>query len=137
MKNSFIGIHLDFIGFWTSIACAIHCAFLPFLISALPFVGLGFLDHPWIEYSVFILSFILAVFALSHGYKRHHKNLTPIIMVSIGFLTIGFGLLWGPENLESFITPIGAVLVGAAHYVNWHKIKRSDVDFPECENHIH
>ncbi|MBD3629292.1 MerC domain-containing protein [Cyclobacterium sp.] len=137
MKNSFIGIHLDFIGFSASLTCAIHCAFLPFLVSGLPIAGMGFLDQPWIEHSVIILSFILAVFSLSHGYKRHHNNPMPIVLVSIGFLIIGFGLLWSPENLESFITPIGAVLVGAAHYVNWLKIRSSDVDFPDCENQAH
>lgn len=137
MKNSFVGIHLDFIGFSASIACAVHCALLPFLISSLPFLGLGFLDHPWIEYSVVFLSFVLAVLALSYGYRRHHKKLSPIILVIVGFLTIGYGLLWGPESLEPVITPLGAVLVGMAHYVNWVKIKTSDVEFPHCENHTH
>ncbi|MBD8488242.1 MerC domain-containing protein [Echinicola sp. CAU 1574] len=74
MKNSFVGIHLDFIGFSASVACAIHCVALPFLISVLPFIGLGFLMNHWIEYSVILLSFFLAVFALSHGFWNHHRN---------------------------------------------------------------
>lgn len=137
MKNTFAGTHLDFIGFSTSIACAIHCALLPFLISALPFLGLGFLDNPWIEYSIILLSLFLAVYALSHGYLRHHRKKLPILIVSLGFLIIAFGLIWGPEELEFIITPIGAVLVGLAHYVNWSYIRKSETGFPDCKNHSH
>jgi len=135
MKNTFVGTHLDFIGFSTSILCAIHCAILPFLISALPFLGLGFLENPWIEYSIILTSLFLALFALSHGFLRHHKKILPILIVSFGFLLISFGLIWSPESLEFIITPLGAVLVGIAHYVNWIKIKESNVDFPDCKNH--
>jgi hypothetical protein len=135
MKNTFVGTHLDFVGFSTSIACAIHCAFLPFLISALPFLGLGFLENPWIEYSIILLSLVLALFALSHGYLRHHRKKLPILIVSVGFSIIAFGLLWGPEELEFIITPIGATLVGVAHYVNWLYIKKSKVEFPDCTHH--
>lgn len=135
MKNTFIGVHLDFIGFSTSIACAIHCAFLPFIISALPFFGLGFLENPWIEYSVILLSLFLALFALSHGFLRHHKKMIPIQIVSLGFLLIAIGLLWAPENLEFIITPVGAVLIGVAHYINWLYIKKSKVEYPDCKDH--
>ena len=135
MKHTFVGTHLDFIGFATSVGCAIHCAFLPFLISALPFLGLGFLEHPWIEYGIILLSLFLALYALSHGYLRHHRKKLPIVIVSLGFAIIAFGLLWGPEELESIITPIGAVLIGVAHYINWRYIKKSQIEYPDC--HIH
>ncbi|WPR76746.1 MerC domain-containing protein [Algoriphagus sp. NG3] len=134
MKNTFVGTHLDFIGFSASIVCAIHCAFLPFLISALPFLSLGFLENPWIEYSIILLSLFLALLALSHGFSKHHKKKLPIIIVSLGFLIIAYGLLWGPEELELIITPTGAVIVGIAHYINWLYIRKSKIEFPDC-NH--
>jgi hypothetical protein len=136
MKNTFVGTHLDFIGFSTSIACAIHCAFIPFIVSSLPFLGLGFLENPWIEYGTILLSLCLALISLSHGYLRHHKKILPIIFVNFGFLLIAFGMIWGPESLESVITPAGAMLIGIAHYVNWIKIKESNVDFPDCKNNL-
>lgn len=112
MKNPFVRTHLDFIVFSTSIVCAINCALLPFLISTLPFLGLGFLENPWIEYSIILISLFLALFALSQGFLRHHKKKLPILIVSFGFLIISFGLILSPENLEFIITPIGAVLIG-------------------------
>ncbi len=132
MKSSFVGVHPDFIGFSTSIACAIHCAFLPFLISSLPFLGLGFLENPWIEYSIILISLFLALYALSHGYLRHHKKKRPILLVSLGFLIIAYGLIWSPERLESIITPLGALLIGIAHYINWTLIRKSKNKFPDC-----
>jgi hypothetical protein len=56
--------------------------------------------------------------------------------VNFGFLLIAFGMIWGPESLESVITPAGAMLIGIAHYVNWIKIKESNVDFPDCKNNL-
>ncbi len=135
MNNTFAGAHLDFIGFSTSIACAIHCALLPFLISTLPFLGLGFLDNPWIEYSIILFSFFLALFALVHGYLRHHKKTLPINIVSVGFLLIAIGQIWAPHELEFIITPLGAILVGLAHYANWRLIKKSQIQFPDCKKH--
>ncbi|WP_268036793.1 MerC domain-containing protein [Algoriphagus sp. PAP.12] len=132
MKNTFIGAHLDFIGFSASLACAIHCAFLPFVISTLPFLGLGFLANPYIEYAVVLSSLFLALYALSHGYIRHHQKMLPILIVSLGFLIISIGLLWAPESLESVITPLGAIVIAWGHFLNWKAIKKSKVDYPSC-----
>jgi len=135
MKNTFVGAHLDFIGFSTSIACAVHCAFLPLLVSWLPFLGLEFLENPWVEYGIILISLFLALFALSHGYLKHHKKALPILIVNLGFLIIAFGLIWGPEELEFIITPTGAVLVGIAHLVNWNFIRKSKDKFPDYTEH--
>lgn len=135
LKNTFVGTHLDFIGFVISIGCAIHCAILPFLISSLPFLSLGFLENPWIEKGIILLSLFLALYALSHGYLRHHRKKLPILIVSLGFSIIVFGLLWGPEELEFIITPTGSVFFGVAHYINWRYFKKSHIEYPDC--HIH
>jgi hypothetical protein len=133
MKNTFVGTHLDFIGFTASIGCAIQCAFLPFLISALPFLGLGILDNLWIENGIILVSLFLALYALSHGYLRHHRKKLPILIVSLGLAIISFGLLWGPEKLEFIITPLGASLIALAHYINWHYINKSKIEYPDCQ----
>jgi hypothetical protein len=135
MKNTFVGTHLDFIGFTASVGCAIHCAFLPFLLSTLPFLGLGFLANHWIEKGIILFSLFLALYALSHGYFRHHRKTLPILIVSLGFAVISFGLLWGPEKFEFIISPIGAILIGLGHYVNWRFINKSKINYPDCQIH--
>ena len=134
MKNTFVGTHLDFVGFATSIACAIHCAFFPFLISSLPFLGLGFLQSTWIENGIILLSLLLALYPMSQGYLKYHHKKLPILIVSLGFAIIACGILWSPEDLEFIITPIGAILIGLAHYLNWRNINSRN-KYAECNIH--
>ncbi len=133
MKNTFVGTHPDFIGFTAFIGCAIHCAFLPFLISALPFLGLSYLDNLCIENGIILFSLFLALYALTHGYLRHHRKKLPILIGSLGFAIIAFGLLWGPEEFELITSPLGAILIGIAHYTNWCYINKSKIEYPDCQ----
>jgi amino acid transporter len=120
---------------------------LPFLVGFLPILGLGFLANPRIEYTIIILSFLLAFLALSHGFMKHHQKLLPLILIAFGFIIIVIGLIWGHghagifietagpaalkqiknehNTIEHLITPVGAVLVSFGHYVNWLYIKKT------------
>ncbi|MEO1050506.1 MAG: MerC domain-containing protein [Bacteroidota bacterium] len=124
MKNQFVGLHLDFIGFSASLLCAVHCAALPFLISLAPLAGLQFLDNPWIEYTIIILSFFIASNALVHGYRKHHHKLTALTIAIIGFILIGLGQVLEPEWTEMLLTSIGGLAIAIAHLVNWKFIRR-------------
>ena len=126
MKNQFIGLHLDFIGFSASLLCAIHCAALPFLLSMAPLAGLQFLDNPWIEYAIIILSFTIASNALIHGYRRHHHKSLALIIAIIGFILIALGHTLGSEQVELFFTPSGGILIAVAHLINWKHIQVSN-----------
>jgi hypothetical protein len=153
MKNSFISLNLDFIGFSASVACSIHCIILPLIISMLPVMGIGFLMNPMVEYLVIILGFILAILALFNGYKNHHHNAWPLVAVITGFgiiltgLVLGHGaemhhvLSFGPIRQSShtnhfvlvhYITPIGAIIVSIGHYLNWQSIKKSKTNLIIC-----
>lgn len=129
MRNQFIGVHLDFIGFSASMLCAIHCAALPFLLSMAPLAGLQFLDNPWIEYSIILLSLAIASNALVHGYRRHHRRLPALIIAIIGFVFIGLGQLQYNEWYEILLTTIGGVTVATAHLINWKYLQKSKVHF--------
>ncbi|MDI9357965.1 MAG: MerC domain-containing protein [Phycisphaerales bacterium] len=78
-------VNWDFLGAGVSIACAIHCAILPLLITSLPLFGLDILHNKLFEYSMIVLAFIVGVTALYHGYTKHHKKKAPILVLSIGF----------------------------------------------------
>ncbi len=132
MKNQFLGFHLDFIGFGMSLLCAVHCATLPFLLSLAPLAGLQFLENPWIEYTIILLSFFIASAALVHGYRKHHQRPLALITVFFGFLLIGSGQVAPFEALEILLTTSGATTVAAAHWINWIHIRQSRVEFPDC-----
>jgi len=135
MKNQFVGLHIDFIGFSTSVLCAVHCAALPFLLSLAPLAGLQFLNNPWVEYTIILLSFLMASFALIHGYRKHHQKLLPLLIVTVGFALIFTGHLLQFEWTEITFTSCGAVAIAIAHLINWKYIKRSKVEFPDCLYH--
>ena len=113
---------LDQLGITASLACAIHCAILPFTLTALPLFGLSFLAHSWVEICMIGLSFVIGVCSLSTSFPKH-KKILPILILAIGFVMIGTGH-YLIENLEAILIPIGGFTIALAHYINW-KYSRS------------
>lgn len=132
MKNQFLSLHLDFIGFTTSLLCALHCAVLPLLISILPLAGFQFIKNPWLEFSIIFLSFILASVALLRGFNTH-KNKSPLVIVSSGFALILLGHLFESSWIGIFMLTLGAMAIGLAHYLNW-KCLRNSSTYCSCLN---
>ena len=63
----------DLLGITASVACAIHCAAMPFVIGFLPALGLSFLAeeafHKWMAGACFVL----ALAAFIPGWRRHRR----------------------------------------------------------------
>ena len=125
MKNTFVGLHLDFLGFSASMLCAIHCAALPFLLSMAPLAGLQFLDNHWIEYSIILLSLFIASNSLIGSYRKHHQKFLALIIALIGFSLVGLGQVLEAEWKEVLFTSTGGAIIAIAHLVNWKLIKQS------------
>jgi hypothetical protein len=123
MKNQFVGLHSDFIGFSASLLCALHCAALPFLLTMAPLAGIQFLGNPWVEKSMILLSFGIACYALVPGYRLHRKPLA-LILVALGLSCIGFAHTVAPEDFEAVFTPIGGGLIAVAHLINWKQTRQ-------------
>lgn len=119
MKQRFVGLHVDFIGFVASFLCAIHCASLPLLLSLTPLLGLKLLENPFLEYAMILLSSIIASYALIKGYARYHKKLLALVIVLFGFLLIALGRFLETETLEITFTSTGAIAISTAHFINW------------------
>lgn len=125
MKDQFVGIHMDFLGFAMSLLCAIHCAGLPLLLSLMPLLGLGFLENPWIEYGIIMMSFLIASYALARGYIKFHKKPLAFFCVLIGFSLIVAANILHTEAFEIALTSSGALIVSLAHFVNWIHIRKA------------
>lgn len=126
MKPSVKSSTLDQLGMTASVACAIHCAVLPFFITTLPLWGLEFLAHSWVELSMIFLSLIIGICALISSFPKHRKPI-PILVLIIGFALIATGH-YTFESLEAVLIPIGGLTIAIAHYLNW-KYSRS------CNHH--
>jgi hypothetical protein len=111
-------INLDKVGITASVLCAIHCAFLPVLITVLPLLGIGFLVKGWVENLMVLLSILIAGTSLGLSFKLHQK-LLPLVLLIIGLTVIAIVHLFLPENLEPFMLPFGGLMIATAHYFNW------------------
>ena len=83
----------DWLGMVASIACAIHCAVMPFVIASLPALGLSFLAdeafHKWMA----LICFGIALAAFIPGWRKH-RRLLPAAIGMIG-LTLISGAAFG------------------------------------------
>jgi|SRR5690348_1166076 MerC mercury resistance protein len=60
--------NLDRAGMSASLLCAVHCAFLPLLLAALPAFGLAWLDSPVVDWSMFGIATCIALWSHRHGF---------------------------------------------------------------------
>lgn len=123
----------DRIGAAASFLCAIHCALLPFVLAALPFLGLEFLADHRFERGFVMFACALALLALIRGYRRHQGPL-PLLLAAPGLALLLSGVTFAESYsviLHSVLVTSGGLLVAAAHFVNL----RSDRRF--AHDHVH
>ena len=105
------------IGVVASIACAIHCAAMPFIVGFLPALGLSFLaDDSFHKVMVGVCS-LVAASAFIPGLRRHGR-LLPIMVASVGLgmISIAAFALEGeccPSCELNASTPVTEVQLGA------------------------
>ncbi|RZK76350.1 MAG: MerC domain-containing protein [Pedobacter sp.] len=117
MKSSIRSGRLDQFGMTASIACAVHCAVLPLVVTFLPLIGLEFLANMWVEITMIVLSAIVGVWSLLTSFT-HHKSIVPSLILILGFVLIANGhFIW--HEMESIFIPLGGIAIAFAHYVNW------------------
>ena len=113
----------DRVGATASFLCAIHCALLPFVLAALPLLGLEFLADHRFERGFVIFACALALIALIRGFRRHQHPL-PLMLAIPGLTLMLLGVTWGDSLspiLHSALVTSGGLLLASAHFVNLHR----------------
>jgi uncharacterized membrane protein YoaK (UPF0700 family) len=110
-------INWDAFGIAASVACAIHCAVLPLILSSLPLLGVNIIENQGFEFIMIALAFVVGVYSLYHGRKKHHHSYYPMLLFAAGI-----GLLFIKSMLHShslmLLLPAVALVV-IAHYLNY------------------
>jgi hypothetical protein len=118
LQMKFFSWHLDFVGFWASLLCAIHCALMPVVLTLSAYAGASWLANPMLEWSFIGISMAVAAWSLLQSYTKQHQNALPLLLAGLGLL-----LLLGSQNREAAIVPwcmaVGGTLIAGAHYWNW------------------
>ena len=118
-----VKLNWDGLGIITSIACAIHCALLPLVLSSLPLFGINIIHNPLFEWSMIAIAFVIGVYALFHGYIKHHHSLLPVILFTIGFVFL-FSKQFFHDHEVYFLIPAVSLII-SAHYINYRYCHRS------------
>lgn len=120
-------INWDAIGVTVSIACAIHCAVLPLAISSLPLFGINIIENESFEYVMIAIAFIIGVYSLYHGFKKHHHSFYPIIVFSVGILFLLSKQIFKDYHNILLIPAVAAIIY--SHYLNYKLCRK--------HNHAH
>jgi hypothetical protein len=87
----------DWTGLAASIACGIHCAAMPLLLSYLPSFGLSWLAHEGFHQWMTVLCFVFAASAFVPGWLKH-KSLVPAFSGVIGITLLSLSaFVFGDE----------------------------------------
>lgn len=112
-----VKINWDALGVFTSVACAIHCAVLPILLTSLPLFGVNIIENVRFEYFMIFLAFLIGGYALWHGHRRHHHSFTPLAWFSAGMLFLLAKQIWHAYQL--WLLPFAVTLIVTAHFLNF------------------
>lgn len=120
-------INWDALGVTTSLLCAIHCAVLPLFLASLPLLGINIIENPYFEMGMIALAFAIGIYALRHGYKKHHHRKLPIILFCIGMTFLVSKEIFHDYSLAFLIPAVTLIVI--AHYFNYR--------FCRAHNHAH
>ena len=105
--------------------CAIHCAALPLIVSALPLLGVNQAYNALFEYGMIGLAFLIGTWALWHGFSRHHHRILPWLLFLGGMILLISKQLW--HGYELRLLPFAVGFIISAHIVNYRLSRRSRV----------
>jgi hypothetical protein len=121
-------LNWDGLGIATSLACAVHCAVLPLVVTSLPLFGNNIIHNQWFEWGMIIVAFGVGAYSLVHGYIKHHGSVKPLTIFTTGFLfLITKQFFHGYENW--LLLPAVLLIVGA-HYYNYRLCHKSKCSSP-------
>jgi MerC mercury resistance protein len=120
-------INWDALGITASLACAIHCAILPLVLTSLPIFGINIIDNFSFEVIMIFLAFCIGAYSLYHGWKKHHHSKQPIIMFTVGILLLLAKQIWHQYQFY-FLVP-AVLLIITAHITNYRSCR--------VHNHAH
>ncbi len=116
-------INFDALGIGTSLACAIHCAILPLLLTSLPVFGINIINNYFFEFGMIGLAFGVGMFALYHGYKNHHHKTLPVLIFSMGMSFLLLKELFHDYHILLLIPAV--LLIVIAHFLNFSLCRKA------------
>lgn len=113
--------YLDKTGAAVSWLCAVHCLAMPFAVSSLPILGLGFLVREEFEFVFIVLSASIASLSLLPAFFKLHRKINTLVLFVIGF---GF-IVFSDSLFEEYFIGRAIFLVTGAAFISFsHLLNR-------------
>ena len=119
-----IRVNWDGLGVITAVACAVHCALLPLFLTSLPLFGINIIRNIFFEAGMITLAFGIGSYSLYHGFKRHHHNILPLLIFSLGFVCLvskEFITLY-----ETWLLIPAVLFIISAHFLNYYFCRKAN-----------
>ncbi|MCC6290184.1 MAG: MerC domain-containing protein [Chitinophagaceae bacterium] len=127
-------INYDALGITASLACAIHCAVLPLILSSLPIFGIDIIHNYFFEFGMIGLAFVVGLYALYHGYKKHHHKFLPALIFTAGISFLLLKEIFHDYHVWLLIPAV--VLIVSAHYINYRLCRKANhCHSGDCDHH--
>ena len=110
-------INWDAFGIAASVACATHCAVLPLILSSLPLFGINIIENQGFEFLMIALAFVVGVYSLYHGRKKHHHSYYPMVLFGAGLSLLFIKSMLHSHSLMLLLPAVSLVVI--AHYLNY------------------
>ncbi len=124
MKEYFLN-KADLFGIGVGLACAIHCALMPLILTSGVFASSAFFNHWFLDVAFFSASLYFAFHSLLKSFGKVHNNPLPLVLAFVGFVFIAYVILTHDHGKVLF-SVIGGVLLALAHVLNLRlKVKRA------------
>ena len=130
--NVKIKTNWDVLGIATSIACAIHCALLPVLVSSLPVFGINIIHNLVFEWGMIALAFAVGSYSLFHGYVKHHQSFVPVFIFLFGFVFLVLKQVF--HEFEFAFLSVAVIFIVSAHYYNYRLCHKSKCASPHHQH---
>lgn len=126
-------INWDAFGIAASVACAIHCAVLPLILSSLPLFGVNIIENQGFEFVMIALAFVVGVYSLYHGRKKHHHSYYPMLLFAAGISLLFVKSMLHSHSLMLLIPAVTLVVI--AHYLNYKLCRVHNHEHADDCNH--
>ena len=117
-------INWDALGITASVACAIHCALLPLVLTSLPVFGIEILNNTGFEIMMIVIAAAIGAYSLYHGYKKHHHRAKPLLIFGFGILFLCAKQIWHTQQF--WLLPPAVILIVTAHFFNFKYCKKAN-----------
>ena len=126
-------INYDALGIAASIACAIHCAILPLVLTSLPVLGINIINNLYFEIGMILLAMMIGIYSLNHGFRKHHHKRYPIYMFVGGMIFLILKQILHEHQLWFLIPAV--ILIVTAHYLNYRNCRKANHCHADDCNH--